>query len=257
MPTRSVEEMLLPAANMANTRTLKIIRYGSGTHGIKAYIQAGLHADEAPGYLVMHHLIGELDRIDDQDAFRGEIVLVPAANPIGVSQWRDDRLQGRFNFCDGINFNRSYPDLTGAVAERVKDRLGDDPDENIRLIRQAFGQALETLKPEDEAAHLKHKLITSAHDADIVLDLHCDEQALLHIYIGESLWPAAADLSARMGADVTLLADDSGVTPFDEACGRIWWRLAERFPEHPVPPACLAATVELRGMADLAQAMAA
>jgi predicted deacylase len=50
---------------------------------------------------------------------------------------------------------------------------------------------------------------------------------------------------------VTLLADDSGVTPFDEACSRIWWRLAEKYPDHPIPPACLAATVELRGMADV------
>lgn len=54
-----------------------------------------------------------------------------------------------------------------------------------------------------------------------------------------------------------LHADDSGVTPFDEACSRIWWRLAQRFPEHPIPPACLAATVELRGQTDLTHEMAA
>ncbi len=257
MATRATETYRLPAASMANTRSLKILRYGARADGPKAYIQAGLHADEAPGFLVMHHLIRALDRIDARGDISGEIVLVPVANPIGVSQWRDDWLQGRFNFSDGINFNRRYPDLAATVAGRVQDRLGDDADTNIRLIREACGRALDAIRPEDETAHLKHKLMKTAHDADIVLDLHCDHQAIMHVYIGASLWPAARDLSAWMGASATLLADDSGVTPFDEACSRIWWKLAKRFPAHPVPPACLAATVELRGLADLSHEMAA
>ncbi len=257
MTTRSTEAYRLPAASMANTRTLAILRYGNGAGGPKAYIQAGLHADEAPGYLVMHHLIAELDRIDEQGGLEGEIVLVPVANPIGVAQWRDDELQGRFNLSDGVNFNRGYPDLTDVVAERVRDQLGPNAQDNVVRIRQAFGEALDELSPADEATHLKHKLLACAHDADVVLDLHCDHQAVMHLYIGESLWPAARDLAAWMGAEVTLLADDSGVTPFDEACGRLWWRLADRLPDHPVPPACLSATVELRGLANLSHAMAA
>jgi predicted deacylase len=256
MPTRAVEEYPLFASSMANSRILKIHRYGSGDDGPKVYIQAGLHADEPPGYLVMHHLIGLLDQFDDQGDIRGEIVLVPVANPIGTSQWQEDRLQGRFNSSDGINFNRSFPDLTTAVAERLKGRLDDDAVANIHLIRRAFAQALDECQPENEAAHLKHKLLSAAHDADIVLDLHCDYEAVMHVYMGASLWPAAHDLSAWLGAQATLLADDSGVTPFDEACSRIWWKLARRFPEHPIPPACLAATVELRGQTDMSHAMA-
>ena len=34
------------------------------------------------------------------------------------------------------------------------------------------------------------------------------------------------------------------------------WQLAEKFPDHPIPSACLAATVELRGMADVSHAQA-
>ncbi|MDJ0888376.1 MAG: M14 family metallopeptidase [Desulfobacterales bacterium] len=257
MTTRTIETHPLPAASMANTRTLTILRYGARGNRPKVHIQAGLHADEAPGYLVMHHLIETLDRIDAGGGIAGEIVLIPAANPIGVSQWRDDWLQGRFNFSDGVNFNRSYPDLAATVADSVQDRLGEDADVNIGLIREAFGRALDEIQPADEAAHLKRKLMRAAHDADIVLDLHCDGQAVMHVYIGTSLWPEARDLSAWLGAAATLLSDDSGVMPFDEACSRIWWRLAARFPDHPVPPACLAATVELRGLADLSHAMAA
>jgi uncharacterized protein len=78
----------------------------------------------------------------------------------------------------------------------------------------------------------------------------------MHLYLGTPLWPDAADLAAQMGSAVTLLAEDSGVTPFDEACSRIWWHLAKRFPGHPIPPACLSATVELRGSADVTHALA-
>ena len=107
------------------------------------------------------------------------------------------------------------------------------------------------MAPQDEAEYLKHRLLSLAHDADIVLDLHCDDQALMHIYLGTPLWPGSADLSAQLGAEVTLLAEDSGGAPFDESCSRIWWQLAEKFPDYPIPPACLSATVELRGIADV------
>jgi len=114
--TRTIKRHALPASSMGNERTLTVIRYSAQNGGKKAYIQAGLHADEAPGFVVMHHLINLLD---------------------------------------------------------------------------------------------------------------------------------------QLGADVTLLAEDSGVTPFDEACSRIWWQLAQKFPDRPIPSACLAATVELRGITDV------
>jgi uncharacterized protein len=256
MSTHTIESYTLPGANMGNTRTLTIHRYGDRSTPAKAYLQAGLHADEAPGFLVMHHLIDRLDRADADGAITGDIVLVPVANPIGVSQWRDDWLQGRFDFWNGVNFNRSYPDLAAQIAELIKNDLGDSAEDNIHSIREAAGRVIATLTAEEEAGHLKHKLLSLAYDADIVLDLHCDYQAVLHVYMGESLWPRDRDLSAQLGAEATLLADDSGVTPFDEACSRIWFQLAARFPEHPIPPACLAATVELRGLADLTHEMA-
>jgi predicted deacylase len=251
MPSHTVENVTLPGTSMGNTRSLTIHRYGHRSTPLKAYLQAGLHADEAPGFLVMHHLLDRLEWADAQGAIAGEIVLVPVANPIGVSQWRDDGLQGRFDFWNGINFNRRFPDLATQIAELVKSDLGDSPQQNIRSIRETIGSVISTLAAEDEAGHLKQKLLSLAYDADIVLDLHCDYQAVLHVYMGESLWPRDRDLPAQLGAQATLLADDSGVTPFDEACSRIWFHLAARFPEHPIPPACLAATVELRGLADL------
>ena len=254
MGTKTTKQYTLPAASLGNARTLKAIHYGDQSAGRKAYIQAGLHADEAPSFVVMHHLIDLFDRADTENKIDGHLLLVPVANPIGVSQWRDEALQGRFDFFNNINFNRDYPDFTAQIAEQVKDRLGSSAEDNVALIRKTAAEILGAISPADEAAALKHQLLLLSFDADVVLDLHCDYQALMHVYLGTPLWPEAADLSAQLGAEVTLLAADSGVTPYDEACSRIWWQLAKKFPDHAIPSACLAATIELRGMADVSHA---
>ncbi len=247
---KTIEAHRLPSASPGTQRSLSIIRYGSPGSGTKVYIQAGLHADEAPGYLVAHHLEQLFDQADKKRAIQGEIILVPVANPIGLSQWRDEILHGRFNFANSINFNRKHQDLSEKIAEQVADLLGNDATENIALIRKCANTILEETEPEDEAGSLKKSLLTFAHDADIVLDLHCDHEALMHVYMGTPLWPDGADLSAQIGADVSLLAKNSGGNPFDESCSRIWWDLAAKFSSHPIPPACLSATIELRGVAD-------
>ena len=138
----------------------------------------------------------------------------------------------------------------------MAEKLTDDEAGNVAVIRGAMREHLAAQQAGSELQSLRLALARLAADADVVLDLHCDYQAVLHVYMGESLWPRDRDLSAQLGAQATLLADDSGVTPFDEACSRIWFELAARFPEHPIPPACLAATVELRGLADLSHEMA-
>jgi len=247
---KRTETKTLPQTSPGTSRSLDVISYGTPGARPRVYIQAGLHADEAPGFVVLHHLIELLDEADAAELIRGEIIVVPAANPIGLSQWRDDMLQGRFDFCNSVNFNRQHQDLINRLIEQVGPQLGADSDENIDLIRTAGARILKEAQPENEAESLKLMLLSLSHDADIVLDLHCDLQALMHVYIGTPLWPDARDLSAQMGAEATLLAADSGGTPFDEANSRPWWVLAEHFPNRPIPPACLAATVELRGVSD-------
>ncbi len=247
---KTVEVINLPPASPGTTRKLRVIRYGTGGTAGKVYIQAGLHADEAPGYVVLKNLIKLLDKAENENRISGEIIVVPAANPIGLAQWRDDVLSGRFNFCNSVNFNRQHQDLTEKIADRIGSELGDDARHNVDLIRQTMGAILEDVQPEDEAGFLKLQLMKMSHDADIVLDLHCDIDATVHVYMGTPLWPDGADLSAWVGAEATLLALDSGGTPFDEANSKVWWELAEKFPGKPIPSACLSATVELRGIAD-------
>ncbi|SHO50323.1 succinylglutamate desuccinylase/aspartoacylase family protein [Desulfopila aestuarii] len=243
-------EHLLPSASIGTQRTLVSIHFGKPDCGRKVYIQAGLHADEAPGYLVATRLVELLTVAEQEGRICGEIIVVPVANPIGLDQWTIDSVQGRFDRVDNVNFNRNHLEVAEQAAEKLQGRLGNDPDANTHLIRQVVGEVLSEMRPLGETAFLKHLLFSMSHDADIVLDLHCDFQAVMHVYTGTALWPEAHDLSAQMGAYATLLAAESGGCPFDEANSQIWWLLAEKFPDHPILPACLAATVELRGNSD-------
>ena len=140
MTTKSFEHHLLPTAGLGNQRALTVIRYGPQSSGAKAFIQAGLHADEAPAFMVMHHLINLLDQADGAEKITGEIILLPAANPVGSNQWRDDVLSGRFDFYNSINFNRRHLDLTARVADRVKGRLGDDAAENVEAFTETIAE---------------------------------------------------------------------------------------------------------------------
>lgn len=254
--SKQIQNWALPASCMGNERRITVIRYIGDDPKKKAYIQAGLHADEPPGIAVMHYLMDLLDHADIDGRIKDEILLVPVANPIGISQWQADYMVGRYEFATGVNFNRSHIDVTGKVAEKIKGRLTYHVDENVALIRKEFKNMLEFISPADEGEHLKWFLLTQACDADIVIDLHCDTDAVLHMYTGTPLWPDASDLSAQMGSVVTLLADNSGGHPFDEACSRIWWDLAKTFPDFPIPPACFASTLELRGAADVSRELA-
>ncbi len=250
MKTKKTTEHFLPESSIGCQKKIVSISFGPKQCGKKVYIQAGLHADEAPGYLVATMLLKFLKQADDRGDILGEIVVVPVANPVGLSQWSGDTIQGRFDCFDNVNFNRNYPELIEQIGNKIKNRLSASQAENVALIRECTAQILADMKPAGETEFLKHLLLSLAHDADIVLDLHCDHQALLHVYMGTSLWPDASDLSAQIGAPTTLLASDSGGTPFDEANSKLWWILAKKFPAYPIPSACLAATVELRGVTD-------
>ena len=253
MSTRKQRTQLrLPGQNPGTTHELTVLRWRGKAGGPRAYLQASIHADEIPAMLVAHHLERKLDALAARGKLLGEVILVPIANPLGLDQVLGGFHQGRFHFDTGRNFNRGYPRTLDAVIERLgKKGLGEDASRNVRAIRKALRAVLSEPGPADEHGAMKYALYCLAADCDIVLDMHCDFEALMHIYTGTALWPDARDLSACMGARVTLLSGDSGGDTFDESCSRIYWQLAERFPHLPIPPACLAATLEFRGDRDV------
>ena len=245
---------MIPLGGSAGTRhELLVRRYGTPGARPKVYVQAGLHADEMPGVLTAHHLCGLLDGA----AVTGEVVVLPLANPLGLAQRVLGGAVGRFSLADGANYNRGYPRLWEAAGDALAGKLGEDEAANGDLARTALrdaAAALLAVTPED---HLRRALLRLAADADYVLDLHCDGQASMHLYTLTPNTGAFMPLARLLGAAAVLVADDSGDDPFDEACSRAGPELRRRFPGHPLPSGCQAATVELRGTADVDHGLAA
>jgi uncharacterized protein len=208
------------------------------------------------GMLVAHHLIHLLDAADESGLIREQITIVPFANPIGLSQQLLGSHVGRFSLETGVNFNRGYLDLRELVAENVADKLSKDSALNVEMVRNAIAVEIDNMKAAGEEAHLKKILLKLASSSDVVLDLHCDSDAVLHMYTHNKLWPNLADLAAELGSECHLLAVAAGGFPFDDACSCPWAYLADRFPSFPIPMACESATVELRGESDVSDELA-
>jgi hypothetical protein len=144
------------------------------------------------------------------------------------------------------------------VQQRVHSALTGDEGSNVEQVRAALREALAALPARTPLESLRRALLGLAVDADVVLDLHCDSEAVLHLYTEPAAWPRVEPLARLLGAQAVLLATESGDHPFDEACSTTWTRLAARVgPAHPLPPACIAVTIELRGEADVSHALAA
>ncbi|HEY0203209.1 MAG TPA: succinylglutamate desuccinylase/aspartoacylase family protein [Acetobacteraceae bacterium] len=252
-----MEAFAIPGLAPGTMHTLPVWRFGvPGAHP-KIYVQAGLHADEVPGLLAAQHLLGLLQAHAEAGRIQGEIIVVPMANPIGLQQRVMGGLAGRFSLADGVNFNRAYPDLASAVASGVADLLGPDAAANVSAIRAALLQANAAAIVHTPAEHLKRTLLGLALDADLVLDLHCENAGVVHLYALTPLVDRCRPLAALLGAQALLLAEESGGHPFDEACSQPWLQLQRAFQDHPVPLACCAVTVELRGDADVSHGLAA
>jgi predicted deacylase len=83
-----------------------------------------------------------------------------------------------------------------------------------------------------------------------VLDLHCDDDSLKHIFTSPELMPGLQDLSDWMGVAATLTAEDSGGGSFDEVLPTLYRKARLAHPDHPIPLGAETATLEYRGRAD-------
>lgn len=246
---------LLPLATGASL-SLTVHRFGQEGARPRVYVQASLHADEIPGMIAAHHLRERLVALEAEGRIKGEIVLVPSANPIGLTQRVLGSHIGRFNLADGVNFNRGYPYLVPKIIERVEDEIAQNATTNVAIIRKALRSEIESWETSNPAEAMKKALLTLAIEADIVLDLHCDAEAVEHLYTHTRSADEFAPLSALIGARAYLLAEESGDDPFDEACSRPWAELSDYFRHHPIPFGCHATTLEFRGERDVSHDLA-
>ena len=220
---------------------LPVIRYRSPGGRPGAYLQGALHADEQPGVAAIHELARLVDRAEAEGRLAKDVTLVPYANPVGLHQVVDGRHLGRFHLGSGVNFNRAF---------RVQAAQGRDaPGAQGRDAPPPSSES--EARPQRVDERLKTALLALAGEAEVILDLHCDAQALVYVYVHAELWPQGMDLAARMGAAAALLwsGPEEGGAAFEEAV------TIHRLPATHERP-FLSATVELRGRSDVDGALA-
>lgn len=133
----------------------------------------------------------------------------------------------------GQDFNRHFPVFGAAIARELEHQLGCDETHNKRLIRQALLRRLPAATPANELESQRLILLRLASDADIMIDLHCDWEAVPHLYTVPDAYP------------------------FDKACCEIWSKLRRHFAgRFPIPQGLLPVTLELRGVRDVDSAIA-
>ena len=250
-----LDEIDLMPRSLGTARRLRVHRFNGSGDAPKVYVQASLHADETPAMLVAHHLLHRLREADVRGDILGEVVVVPVANPLGLSQRLLNLHVGRGDLGGGGNYNRGFPDLGAAALAKLGGRLGVDARENDPLVRAALREAAAELRPLTELEALRAALLRLAADAHVVLDLHCHSEGVVYLYCNEAGWPGARDLSAQIGSRATLVGDGDGGS-FDESCDAPWRSIRDAHPDR-VEHGCLSVTIEYRGQADVGDELAA
>ena len=233
--------------------TLPIYEFGQAKKGPKIYLQAGMHADEHPGMLVLHHLMDLLEKAEEENQLAAHFVILPVVNPLGLTHITHHHHYGRYHLTNGLNYNRGWPDFAQILASQdgFADGLCQDEEANQAYVRSLISQWLTSSSPVTALEKQRHIVMSYCFDADMVLDLHCDDVALNHLYIVPQNLPRYQGLADRMGSQATLTAENSGGGSFDEVWTGLWIELQSRFPDVPWPAPVLSTTLEYRGQADV------
>jgi hypothetical protein len=250
MPS-AAETISLPGAMPGTARQLRVFSFGDPGARPKAYLQAGLHADEPTGMMILRELAKLLAAAQEAGGIKGEIVVVPMANPLGADQTLNSAIMGRFELRTGANFNRAWPDLASGLADSVRRRLGKEPHENAELVRRELRRRIAGLRAESPIMAQRIALARRAYDADLVVDLHCDDEALSYMMAPDELWDDAKRFAADVGVhSLQPCGEPSSARCFDECFLEPWQALRREFGER-VPLACRAFTFEMGGVLDV------
>jgi predicted deacylase len=216
-----IERITLDSDTPGQEFSLRVFRFRSSGNGPAVYMQGALHSQEIPGMVALDRLIPRLAAAENEARLDGDVTLVPLANPIGLAQGVFGQTLGRFDLNSRTNFNRSFPT-----------------------------ESVEKLPGKPAAERLKATLLALAAEADVVLDLHCDDEGPVYLYVAERQLDEGRRLARAMQATVVLTDASDDPISFDLAVGVRW--AAERRDGD----ARFAATIELRGMMDVTPAFA-
>jgi hypothetical protein len=249
------ETLPLATASVGNQAHIHLHRFGP-SGGQKVYIQAGLHADEYPGLLVAQHLLKHLQQLDQQGALKAEIVLVPFANPVGLRQRSFGHVIGRCDWHTGQNFNRNMAISPEQIMASLSQSFGDDKIANDRVMRAGLKHLVQQRSDDFEINSLHKTLLSHSIDAHYVLDLHCDDVALPHVFYGVHQQHTGQALANSMGFTICLEEDVTGTVAFDGTHTQPWVTMEQHLASDVFSQPCFAATLELRGRGDVSPELA-
>lgn len=245
-----IENLLVSGSMLGTERHLRVFRFGDPSATPKVYLQAGLHGGEIPGMLVLQQLAQKLRDTLANGSLKGEVILVPVSNPLGISQQIQGELVGRFNLATGQNFNRDFPALEFDVGE-IAAELGADGQANSQAVRRKAISILDEISPRDELESIQIHQLRLALSADYILDCHCDGDSLLHVYCSKAGSQHFEFLARRMRAAAMLVGSDSPSGCLDERINSFWDTINSQLPHYTFSRKSFAATLELRGRADV------
>jgi uncharacterized protein len=243
-------QTVIPGDAPGATTVLYSYTMGPQDAPTRVHLQAALHADEQPGTMALHHLLPLMRAADASGQLRAHITVFPSVNPLGLATTSLRHHIGRYDTQTGVNYNRRWPDLYPHIAPALRGKLGPDGRANVLAIRAAVLAWIDSQSPVTAIQRLRLHVLRSAAAADIVLDLHCDDDSLKHIFTSPELMPGLQDLADWMGVAATLTAEDSGGGSFDEVLPTLYRKARLAHPDHPIALGGETATLEYRGRAD-------
>ena len=215
--------------------------FDSGRPGPRICLQAGLHGGEHAGIYLLTRLAHRLLATPGLRPVRGSLVILPLANPFGPHQMLLGEQAGRYALADGRNFNRGFQTAVPLAAEllpAIAEGLGG----GRRMLRLA-AEGGRSVLPLWRAA-----LLALGASCDLVVDLHCDGESVLHAY-APARHPLLESLFRHLGVALVLEGTDGEAGAFEET-------LVLEASHIPGARRPLATTVELRGRADVGGAAA-
>jgi predicted deacylase len=219
----------LPVRSLASGAVLDIAVYavrGTDPAARRTYIQSSMHGAEVQGNAV----IAELLEVFARTPPRGDIVLVPNANPFAVIQKSGEYTLGRFDPTTGDNWNRNYwlPQLRQTRRlpwEQLKQKTWARMATELRSRLRGnlpFGQRL--------ALTLQSLTV----GADYVIDLHCANVSARHLYTPDY----AEDAARYFRIPLILSIPGAFGGAMDESVSCAWWSFfqeleAQGYPQLP------------------------
>lgn len=219
----SVGEMASGAA-----LTVPVYRLKGDSVGPSVYIQANMHGAEVQGNAVIFQLLELLKNTN----VKGDITLVPYANPVACNHKNGEYTLGRFDPITGVNWNRMYHFDQAIIKPFARESIGKDDATIEANFKQLMINTIEKKLEHNifgltTGQRIAYQLQRLAHQADFVLDLHTGPISSKHLYCPEY----AKESAKYFDIPHTLLIPNEFGGALDEATFCPWWYLQEAFTE--------------------------